>query len=250
LAATPLEPSAPEDSEAMLVYVIGGSGASLLFPSYFQQLMHQTPMQSGLHMIPLGLGAMLTMPIAGAFMDKYGPGRIVLAGIILVTMGLGTFAYGVAKQADYQPILLAGLAIAGMGSSCTMMPLVASGVQTLAPHQIARGSTLISINQLMAGSVGAALMSAILTNQFNRSDNISAANQVAILQQNATNTGVPVDPSAIPRSTLAPDFTNNVQHDLSHAYAVVFVVAVVLVALTLIPAAFLPKKPAALLAKK
>jgi hypothetical protein len=38
---------------------------------------------------------------------------------------------------------------------------------------------------------------------------------------------------------------SNVSHDLSHAYCFVFVVAVVLVALTYIPAAFLPKKPAA-----
>ena len=36
----------------------------------------------------------------------------------------------------------------------------------------------------------------------------------------------------------------HVTHDLSHAYAVVFVVAVCLVALTYIPASFLPKKPA------
>ena len=67
---------------------------------------------------------------------------------------------------------------------------------------------------------------------------------MAILQQNGPKSGVPVDPSAIPRPTLAPDFMSNVQHDLSHAYAVVFVVAAVLVALTFIPAAFLPKKPA------
>ncbi len=55
---------------------------------------------------------------------------------------------------------------------------------------------------------------------------------------------MPVDPSAIPRQALAPDFAGNVLHDLSHAYTAVFVVAVVLVVSTIIPAAFLPKKPA------
>lgn len=229
---------------AMLVYSLAVSGAGLLLPSYFQQLMHQTPMQSGLHMIPLALGAMLTMPLAGVFTDKYGAGKIVLVGITLVATGLGTFAYGVAKQADYLPTLLAGLLIAGLGSGCTITPLFGAAVQTLAQDQIARGSALLSVNQLMAGSAGAALMSVILTTQFNRSENISAANEMTILQQNGPKSGVPVDPSAIPRPTLAPDFMSNVQHDLSHAYAVVFVVAAVLVALTFIPAAFLPKKPA------
>lgn len=115
-------------------------------------------------------------------------------------------------------------------------------VQALAAHQIARGSTLITVNLQMAGSVGTALMSVILTNEFNRSENISAATKIAILRQNAARLGVPVDPAALPRRALAPDFASEVLHDLSRAYFVVFVVAVFLVALTCIPAAFLPRK--------
>jgi hypothetical protein len=91
--------------------------------------------------------------------------------------------------------------------------------------------------------MGTALMSMVLTNQFNRSENILAANKVAALQQKAA-AGQPVDPAAVPRLSQAPDFAANVLHDLSHAYTTVFVIAVVLVALTLIPASFLPKKPA------
>ncbi len=229
---------------AMLLYVIAGS-IGLLVPSYFQQLMHQTPLQAGLHIIPAGLGAMLTLPLAGTLMDKYGPGKIVLVGLTLVVTGLGTFTYGVATQTDYSPTLLAALVITGMGSGCTLLPLSGSAVLTLAKRQLARGSTLITVNQMVAGSVGGALMSVILTNQFNRSKNISAANQMAILQQKADENGMPVDPSAIPRPTLAPDFMSSVQQDLSHAYATVFAVAIVLLALTFIPAVFLPKeKPA------
>jgi hypothetical protein len=88
-------------------------------------------------------------------------------------------------------------------------------------------------------------MSVILIKQFNRSENISAANNMVILQQKAAEDGMPVDLSAIPSPTLAPDFMSNVQHDLSHAYTTTFVVAVVLVALTFIPAALLPKRPSA-----
>jgi hypothetical protein len=131
-----------------------------------------------------------------------------------------------------------------MGMGCTMMPLSGAAVQALAPHEIARGSTLISVNQQVGGSIGTALMSVILTNQFNRSENISAANKVASLQQSAARRGVPVDPSTMPRQALAPDFAGNVLHDLSHAYTAVFMVAVVLMVVTLIPAAFLPKRPA------
>ncbi len=234
---------------AMLVFVVGGS-IGLLVPSYFQQVMHQTPIQAGVHTIPAGLGAMLTMPLAGTLMDKYGPRRIVLVGLTLVVTGLGTFAYGVDMQLDYRPTLLVAMVVTGMGSGCSMLPLAGSAVQTLAPQQLARGSTLITVNQMMAGAVGGALMSVILTSQLNRSENISAANRMAILQQDAAKSGAPIDPAAIPSATRAPEFMNSLQHDLSHAYSVVLLVGVVLVALTFIPAAFLPRTSAALTAKR
>jgi EmrB/QacA subfamily drug resistance transporter len=231
----------------MTVFSVAFFGVALLLPSYFQQVLHQTPMQAGVHMIPQGLGAMLTMQLAGPFVDRRGPGKVVLAGIVLIIVGLGAFAFGVARQADYLPTLLAGLTIMGLGMGCTMMPLSVAAVQALAPHQIARGSTLLSVLNQVGGSIGTALMSVILTNQFNRSENISAANRLALLRQSAARLGVPidkVDKSAIPKQAFAQNFVADVLHDLSHAYTAVFAVAVVLVASTLIPALFLPKKPA------
>ena len=188
----------------MLVFAIAFFGAGLLFPSYFQQVLHHTPMQSGLHMIPQGLGAMLTMPFAGPFMDRQGPGKIVLVGIALIAAGLGTFAFGVARQAHYLPTLLIALSIMGMGMGCTMMPLSVASVQALAPHQIARGTTLMSVSHQVGGSMGTALMSMILTNQFNRSENITAAKTLATLQQNAASRGVPVDPPRYRGRPLPP----------------------------------------------
>jgi EmrB/QacA subfamily drug resistance transporter len=228
----------------MMIFAAAFFGICLLLPSYLQQVLHQTPMQAGVHMIPQGLGAMLTMRLTGPLVDRQGPGKIVLVGIGLLSVGLGAFAFGVARQAAYLPTLLVGLAIMGLGAGCTMMPLSVASVQALAPHEIARGTTLISVSQQVGGSIGTALMSMILTNQFNRSENISAANKLAALQQKAATTGVPVDQSAIPKQTLAPDFWGHVLHELSHAYTMVFVIAAVLVMSTIVPAAFLPKKPA------
>lgn len=229
---------------SMFLFAASFFGAGLLFPSYFQQLLGQTPLQSGLHLVPQGLGAMCTMPIAGQFMDKRGPGKIILVGVTLILAGMSTFAYGVYRQEDYLPVLLIGLAVMGMGMGCTMMPLSGSAVQALGPQQVARGSTLINVNQQIAGSVGTALMSVILTNQFNSSENIRTANKVAALQEEAAKRSTPPNPSAIPPRALAPDFMQNVLHDLSHAYTIVFAIAVGLVALVYIPASFLPKKPA------
>ena len=225
------------------VFAVASFGTGLILPSYFQLVLHQTPMQSGLHMVPQGLGALLTMPFAGAVVDKRGPVKVVVLGITLIATGLGVFSIGVARQADYLPTLVIGLAVMGMGMGCAMMPLSAAIAQALAPNQIARGSTLISVNQQLSGAIGTALMAVVLTSQFDRSENIVAANKLAVLAQTARSVGAPVDPATIPRGALPHDLASLVVQDLAHAYTAVFVLGLVLVASTIIPVAFLPKKP-------
>jgi MFS transporter, DHA2 family, multidrug resistance protein len=231
-------------SVTLLVFSVAFVGTGVLLPSYFQMVLHATPMQAGLRMVPVGIGAVLTMPFAGAFTDKNGAGKVVLLGLPTMALGLGVFTFGVATQADYAPILLVGLLIMGMGIGCTTTPISSTVLQALTPHQVARGTTLMTVNQQAGGAMGASLMAVILTSEFNRNDAIVAANKLTELQLDASRRGVQVDPSAIPRQTLAPDFAQTVVHGLSHAYTIVFVLAVVLIASTIIPAMFLPKKPA------
>jgi MFS transporter, DHA2 family, multidrug resistance protein len=224
-----------------LLYV-AFAGVVLILPSAFQQMFHQSPLQSGLCAAPIGIGGMLILPIAGRFVDKRGPAPVVLTGITLIALGLGTFVYGVFVHAAYAPILLTGLVIAGFGVGCTMAPLAAAMMRALQSDQVARGSTMLNVNQRVAISVGAALFSVIASSQFNRSAYVTAANKLAILQHAAAQRGVPLGPSAIPPQVHAPDFASTVLHDLSHAYAVVFVVTMLVTTLAYIPVALLLKK--------
>jgi MFS transporter, DHA2 family, multidrug resistance protein len=228
---------------AMLVFAAAFFGAILLLPSYFQQVFHQTPFQSGVHIIPQGLGAMITMPVAGRLMDRQGPGRIVLVGITLMVTGMSVFAWGAWHQAAYFPVLVTGLVVFGLGMGCTMMPLSGAAVQTLRTEQVARGSTLINVNQRVAGSIGTAVMSVILTNQVNRSDAVATAGQVAALREQAAASGQPLNPATLPPQALQPGFQDQVLHDLAHSYTMVFLVAAVMIAAAYVPAALLPRRP-------
>lgn len=192
----------------LLLFAATYVGVLLLVPSYFQAGLHQTPMESGLHLIAMGVGVVVTTPIAGAGMDKFGPGRMVLLGFPLMAVGLGVFTLGVARHAHYTPTLLVGLLIAGLGIGCAATPLSAGCMQSLAAHQVARGTTLLGINDQLGGAIGAALLATLLTKQL-------------------TGHG---DPAAPP--------------ELAHAYATVFAVATAMAVCTIIPAAFLPRRPA------
>ena len=179
----------------MSFFAIAFFGASLLFPSYFLQVRGETTLDTGLLLIPQGLGAMLTMPLAGVLTDKIGPGKIVLSGIVTIVIGMSMFTQ-VDVDTSYT-MLLGALFVMGMGMGGTMMPIMTSALQTLKDHEIARGSTLMNITQQVAASIGTALFSVILTNGFNASDAVQALRAALESPQGL---GSLKDPTIVPKA--------------------------------------------------
>lgn len=146
-------------------------GVGLIAPSYFQVALHQTPKQAGMHMVAMGVGVVLAIPLAGVLTDRRGPGKIVLIGLPMMAAGLAIFTYGVAAHPGETTLLLTGLLMFGLGVGFTSTPLTAACVQSLAPRQVARGTTLLTVNDQLGGCVGAALMAVLLTHQLDRDPN-------------------------------------------------------------------------------
>ena len=227
---------------AMALFATSFFGASLLFPLYFQQVRGESALDAGLLLAPQGIGAMLTMPIAGMLADKKGPGIPVIIGLVLVTLGIAGFTQ-VEPDTSYT-FLLASLFVMGLGMGATMMPIMSAALATLTPHKAARGSTLLNINQQAAASVGTALFSVLLTNSLKGGDPQAVAA--------ASAAGAQTDPTTI--TALAQQFGLPVQQvqtlvtqglaDMSQAFGTTFIVGTILVACCLIPAFFLPRKPA------
>ncbi|MFG1782740.1 DHA2 family efflux MFS transporter permease subunit [Rhodococcus oryzae] len=212
------------------MFVIAFMGAGLLFPSYFLQVRGETTLTAGLLLAPQGIGAMLTMPLAGTLVDKIGPGKIVLCGLSLIAAGMAVFTQ-VGADTSYV-VLLGALFVMGLGMGGTMMPIMTAAMQTLTNETVARGSTLMNIVQQVAGSVGTATMSVVLTNQMLSrplaGPAIAAGQDPSIAEQ--------MPPGAVEQGLDAA----------ADAFGNTFTVALVLLLLTLIPAFLLPRtKPAA-----
>jgi MFS family permease len=229
----------------MSLFAIAFFGASLLFPSYFLQVRGESTLDAGLLLAPQGIGAMLTMPVAGVLTDKIGPGKIVLAGITVIVAGMAMFtqvsidpsavqmtASGVNVTDPSYFFLLSALFIMGLGMGGTMMPIMTSALQTLSDHEIARGSTLMNITQQVAASIGTALFSVILTNGFNAS---KAVGMLRAAIESPQGIGSLPDPRIIPQALA----------DMADSFSTAFLVGTVLVAVCLVPAFLLPRrKPA------
>jgi EmrB/QacA subfamily drug resistance transporter len=226
-------------SVSLFVFIIAFMGAGLLFPSYFLQVHGESTLNAGLLMAPQGIGAMLTMPIAGTLADKIPVGRTVPFAMALIAAGFFTFTQ-VGTDTSYW-LLCGSLFVMGLGMGGTMMPLMTSALRTLTNHEVARGSTLVNILQQIGSSIGAAIMSVILTSQLNGSDPIPGLNDprtskpiteagAAIANQHGAQ--LPVEPSVIQRGL---EFVAN-------SFATTFWVGFALVLATFIPIAFLPRK--------
>ncbi len=211
----------------MFLFAAAFFGGLLLVPTYFQQIRGESTLAAGLLVAPQGIGAMLTMPIAGNLSDRVPVGRIVPVGIILIVIGMFELTQ-VTEDTSYA-VLIGALFVMGLGMGGTMMPLFTSALKTLKQHEVARGSTLLNIIQQVASSVGVAVISVILTAHLN-------ASELAKPAMAAT-----MDPDLVDVVGGAEAVAAGLK-DAAEAFADTFWVAWVLVLLTLIPAFFLPRK--------
>ena len=146
----------------MFLFAAAFFGGLLLVPTYFQEVRGESTLAAGLLVAPQGIGAMITMPIAGTLVDKFPVGRIVPFGLALITIGM--FGFTQIEANTSYTLLLGLLFIMGLGMGGTMMPLFTTALRTLKNHEVARGSTLLNITQQIASSVGVAVISVVLTN--------------------------------------------------------------------------------------
>ena len=175
-------------------------------------------------------------------MEKRGPRDVVLVGTTLIVIGMGVFIYGVSWHPVHVAVLLAGLWVFGIGTGCSMIPVfLGQPCIRFKSREVAHGSTLFNVNHYTAVAIGAALMSVILTGMCNRSASIAAASHADSIREEAARRGVPPNLSTLPPQVFATDFMEHVTNDLSRAYAVMFVVALIVAASTSIPAWFLPR---------
>jgi EmrB/QacA subfamily drug resistance transporter len=144
-----------------MLFAIAMFGSLLLIPLYFQSVRGASALEAGLLLAPQGLGAMITMPIAGRLTDRYGPSRWAAFGLPLLIVGLAPFAF---IQADTSYTLLCSfLFIAGLGMGLSMMPTMTAAMQAVPAAAIARTSTAMNIIRQSGASIGTAILSVLLS---------------------------------------------------------------------------------------
>jgi len=147
---------------AGLILFCGGFtvyGAQIALPLYYLLVRHETVFMTGLLILPQDLGIALAMPLSGRLADRFGGGRLVVAGIVLTVLGTLPLAFLEAHTSYLW--LSAVLAVRGFGMVLLAMPAMTVALASLPKERMPDGVPLLNILDRTGASIGAALAVAL-----------------------------------------------------------------------------------------
>ena len=146
-------------------------GGTFLVPLYLQQVRGMSPLTAGMILSLQGVGVILIRWV-GKPIDRLGPKRSVLLGMLLVAAG--TLAFTQAGIIASPVLLGLSLVLRGTGLGSTNVAISILAYRNLKHEEIPHGSSAIRIMQQMGGSFGVAVLAVILETQLARTSNAAA----------------------------------------------------------------------------
>ncbi len=171
-----------------VTFVVYGAlgGALFLLPVELQVVVHYSPLQSGLALLPVTLIMLLFSARSGQLSARIGPRLQMSVGPLLVGVGLALLSRAT-TPGNYATQVLPAVLLFGAGLAVTVAPLTAtamgaapaehSGIASAVNNTVARAASLfaVAVLPLAAGLTGAAaLTSAGLASGFRTAMYISA----------------------------------------------------------------------------
>ena len=135
-------------------------GAMILVPLYYQEVRHESVIVTGLLTGPQGLGMLLVMPLSGRLSERFGGGRVALAGVSILCLGTLPLAF-VGTGTSILDISLV-LLLRGVGIGFSFMPAMTAAFASLKPAQLSDATPQLNVVQRVGGAIGTAVLAVVL----------------------------------------------------------------------------------------
>ena len=177
-------------------------GVFFFISLYVQNILHYSPTKAGATFLPMVLLIILIAPIAGRLSDRIGSRWLMGGGMTL--LGISLLLYErIGVHSDFWT-LLPSLLVGGVGMAMVMSPMTSAAMGAVPIDKAGVGSGVLNSFRQVGGSLGIAIMGAIVGASIHHS----------------------------PRSAAgAQDFVNGLHRGFEVAAAITFVGAVVAIAL-------------------
>ena len=143
---------------------VGMLGLFLPFTIYLQSARGFSALVAGLTLAPMSLTSMFTAPFAGRLADRIGGKYILMAGIALFTIGMGSIAFVAGPDSTWVNFFVPAV-VAGLGIGMTFAPMTTVAMRNVSPQVAGSASAVLNTIRQLGAAIGSAVVGAVLQNQ-------------------------------------------------------------------------------------
>ena len=159
---------------SIVTFCLGAAlfGAMILIPLYFQTVLGDDALKTGLLLIPQGIGGGLGMVASGRLTTRLGSGRTSMLGGLI--MAVATIPFVLVTATTPYGLIGAAMVVRGIGVGLAIMPAMTAAFSVLTKEQVNDATPQLTVLQRVGGSLGTAIIAVILQHNISGARSSSA----------------------------------------------------------------------------
>jgi MFS family permease len=136
--------------------------AGFFVAQYFQLALGNSPLATGVRLLPWFATPMVIAPLAGALSDRIGRRPLIACGLLLQGAGFAWVALHASTAGSSAGVVVA-LLVAGVGISMALLTIPTAVISAVAPHQMGKASGITNMMQRFGAVFAIAVAGTVFT---------------------------------------------------------------------------------------
>jgi EmrB/QacA subfamily drug resistance transporter len=147
----------------LLLVALAMFGVFFFLSLYMQNVLGYSPVKAGAAFLPMTALVIVIAPLAGRLSDRAGSRWLLTGGMTLLALQLLYFSRLGVHEGFWN--LVPGMLLGGLGMPAVMAPASAAALSGVSVDRAGVGSAVLNSSRQLGGSIGVALMGAIMAHE-------------------------------------------------------------------------------------